>query len=133
MAGRRRLSAGMPRLLGNHAGHLGRVYRREWAMLAETFDLSGALARRLAGLVCVGSVALDASTQALVAAQRARTQGRGRRPSVTELARLQKRHGLDTDSYAAALGQLQAYTPAVARPPNPLAAVRQAVAAANRA
>jgi signal transduction histidine kinase len=133
MAGRRRLSAGMVRLLARHDGLQGYVYRREWAALADAHDLTRPLVRLLAGRVCVAAVNLDASTRALGTARRARARESGRRPSARDVERLARRQGLDEQAYAAALDRLREFVQTNGHTTaDPLAAVRQAVAEANR-
>ena len=107
MGGKRRLSAGAPRLLGSHSGSRGRSYRRSYSALAAEFDLTSPLAKLEAGRVAVAWTNLEAATESLEAARRAREEGRGRRPSPRTLERLARRQGLADTSYAQALNQLR--------------------------
>jgi hypothetical protein len=120
MGGRRRLSAGAPRLLGSHSGARGRAYRRAFNALVAEFDLASALARLEAGRVAVAWVNLEASSESLEAARRAREEGRGRRPSPRTIERLARRQGLADQSYAQALAALRELVGAQ-RPPAPIA------------
>ena len=107
MGGRGRLGGGMPRLLGRHDGPRGRAYRRAYNALAAEFDLGSALARLEAGRVAVAWVNLEASSESLEAARRAREEGRGRRPSPRAIERLARRQGLANADYAQALAALR--------------------------
>ena len=107
MGGRGRLGGGAPRLLGRHDGARGRAYRRAFNALAEEFDLTSPLAKLEAGRVAVAWVNLEASSESLELARKAREAGRGRRPSSRTLERLARRQGLADQSYAAALDKLR--------------------------
>jgi hypothetical protein len=107
VGGRGRLGGGMPRLLGRHDDARGRAYRRAYTALAAEFDLASALARLEAGRVAVAWVNLEASSESLEAARRAREEGRGRRPSPRTIERLARRQGLANADYSQALSQLR--------------------------
>ena len=107
MGGRGRLRAGAPRLLGRHDGTRGRAYRRAYNALAAEFDLGSALARLEAGRTAVAWTNLEAATESLEAARRAREEGRGRRPSPRAIERLARRQGLANADYSQALNQLR--------------------------
>jgi hypothetical protein len=108
MAGRRRLRAGAPRLLGKHDGIRGKWYRECWvALIAEYGSLAG-LRRLEAGRVCVAWVQLRTATAALEDARRAAVEGRGRRPGPRDLERLARRQGLADATYSQALDKLGA-------------------------
>ncbi len=107
MGGRRPLKGGAPRLLGRHDGLEGWAYRRAFDAMAEEFTLSTPLLQFEAGRVAALRVQLEAATRALMAAQRARRIGRGRRPNVQQLERLARRQGLADGSYSQALDKLR--------------------------
>jgi len=107
MGGRRLLKGGAPRLLGRHDGLEGWAYRRAFDALAEAFDLPTPLLRFEAGRVAALRVQLEAATQALTAAQRARRIGRGRRPNAQAIERLARRQGLADGSYSQGLEKLR--------------------------
>jgi hypothetical protein len=109
MGGRGRLSAGMPRLLGNHHGAVGLWYRRAWCALVAEYGepVHGSLAWLEAGRVAAAFTRWRAAQAAWADAQRARSTGKGRRPSPTLLSRLQKRAGIEEESYTRALDRLR--------------------------
>lgn len=108
MGGRRRLKANAPRLLGQHDGRDGRVYRRAYDALESEFGpFRSQLQRNEAGRVAATWLNLQVSTQALAAARRTRERGKGRRPSAQAFERLARRQGLSDGSYAAALDRLR--------------------------
>jgi len=106
MAGRRRLSGGKPRLLGNHHGTPGLWYSECWAALSELAPLTGLL-RLEAGRVCVAWVQFRAATEALQLARRVRKDGKGRRPGGRDIERLARRQGLADGSYSQALDRFR--------------------------
>ena len=108
MGGRRRLRAGAPRMLGRHDGVRGRWFRHAWTALVAEYGPFTGLARLEAGRVALAWVNLEAATEALEAARRAREEGRGRRPSPHAIERLYRRQGLADQSYSQALTQLRA-------------------------
>lgn len=107
MSGRRRLSAGKPRLLGKHDGREGKWYGECWAALSDIAPLSGLL-RLEAGRVCVAWVQFRAATEALQAARRTRRDAKGRRPGGPDLERLARRQGLADGSYSQAFDKFLA-------------------------
>src|SRR5262249_1803359 len=68
----------MPRLLGHHGGHAGRVFRREWQALSSAYQLTTPLAQLAAGAVALPAPDNDCSPGAPAAPTRAR--GRQARP-----------------------------------------------------
>jgi hypothetical protein len=106
MAGRRRLRAGAPRLLGKHDGLRGKWYRECWAALLAEFGALEGLRRLEGGRVAVAWVQLRQATAALEEARRGASEGRGRRPGARDLERLARRQGLADASYSQALDKL---------------------------
>ena len=108
MGGKRRLLGGLPRLLSRHDGPDGRLYRDVFAALeADLGPFVSVLLRLEAGRAAVAWVHLQAASQALAAARRERTHGKGRRPSAREVERLARRHGLADLTYSAAVARLR--------------------------
>ena len=106
MSGRRSLSAGKPRLLGNHHGQVGKWYGECWAALGELAPLTGLL-RLEAGRVCVCWVQFRVATEALEDARRKQRTGTGRRPGGRNLERLARRQGLSDGTFSQALAQFR--------------------------
>ena len=108
MGGRAPLRAGAPRLLSSHGGIGGRAYRRAWAaILAETGPLTDApLLRLMAGRVAVLWCSFEAATRAMSVAQEQRETGRGRRPTMAALDRLEHRLQVASREYGEALDKL---------------------------
>jgi hypothetical protein len=123
MSGRRPLKGGAPRLLTRHDGVEGAAFRRAYADLAEEFDLSSSFLRFEAGRVAALRCQLEFATRALVAAQRARRVGRGRRPNADKIERLSRRQGLADGSYSQGLARLEQLAPRARRPASIAAAV----------
>src|SRR5262245_10448045 len=111
MPGRGRLTGGKPRLLGHHGGWQGKAYGRAWAALEQAHTLDGPLKQLEAGRVAVRFVAWQRAVKALREAERARANGRGRRPSAGLLRQLVKREALEDAAYARALGRLALVAP----------------------
>ncbi len=107
MPSRKPLKGGAPRLYGNHSGTEGRAYRVAYDTLAAEFALTTPLLRFEAGRVAALMVQLTLTTRALVAAQRHRRAGRGRRPNVQQIERLARRQGLSDASYSQAVDKLR--------------------------
>jgi hypothetical protein len=105
------------------------MFRRAYADLAGEFDLSSSFLRFEAGRVAALRVQLEASTRALVDAQRARRIGRGRRPNADKIERLSRRQGLADGSYAQALARLEQLAPRAHKP----ASIADLAAAKKRA
>ena len=104
------LVGGAPRLLGRHDGREGAAYHRAYVALQADLGPFSPLSRLEAGRVAVAWVQLEATTRALVDAQRLRRLGRGRRPSAAAVERLARRQGLADNSYAQALERLRQLT-----------------------
>ena len=109
MGGRSPLSAGQPRVLGRHDGWQGAIFRRAWRALVAEFGLppSGSLLHLEMGRVAGLYVTQEAATRRLADARRARATGRGRRPSESEILRLETRVGLTDVSFVAGLDRLR--------------------------
>jgi hypothetical protein len=107
VGGRGRLGGGAPRLLGRHDGARGRAYRRAFNALVAEFDVTSPLAKLEAGRTALAWTNLEAATESLEAARRAREEGRGRRPSPRTIERLARRQGLANADYAQALAALR--------------------------
>jgi hypothetical protein len=103
MAGRRRLIAGAPRMLGNHQGRRGKWYREVWTALQAEFGHLDGLRRLEAGRVALAWVQLRVATEAMEDARRRAVTGLGRRPGPRDLERLARRQGLADASYSQAL------------------------------
>lgn len=104
----RGLRGGAPRMLGSHGGAAGKLYNRIYGGLAEQFGPFNEVMRFHAGATAALGVTFQQGTEALNDARRARGEGKGRRPSASLIARLEKRQGLAWQSYSAALEKLQA-------------------------
>ncbi len=117
MSGRRRLSAGKPRLLGRHDGKRGRWYSEAWAAISAEFGQPEGLRRIEAGRLCTLWVALRSALEAVEEARRAHTNGRGRRPSSRELERLSRRAGLADTSWAQGLAAFRELAGSTRRKP----------------
>ena len=117
MGGRKVLRRGAPRLLGSHDGVQGRAYARAYADLdAALGPFPTRLLRFEAGRVALARVNLAAASRIRAAARHARETGRGRRPSLPQLERLQRRQALQDQSYGQALAQLRELVAATRRP-----------------
>jgi hypothetical protein len=134
MGGRAPLKDNAPRFLGTHEGKPGRAYRRAYDTLAAEFGpFDRPLLRFEAGRVAIAMLNVEAATRALATARREREQGRGRRPSARDLERLSRRQALQDQSYSQALDRLRELAKGNGHGRiDPLDAVRQAVADANR-
>lgn len=104
----RALTGRMPRMFRSHQGQRGAWFREAYrgleARLAGPFD---AVTRQYAAGVSALWVEWRSDKLAQEEAERARQAGRGRRPSVQEIARLKKRAALSWGSYDAALRRLE--------------------------
>jgi len=85
----------------------GKAYRRAYAALAETFQLDTALLRLEAGRVAALRVQMETTILTLAEAQRARRDGKGRRPNLREIERLSRRAGFADGTYTLALDRLR--------------------------
>ena len=127
----RALRGGAPRMFGNHHGAAGKWYSQHYAALLKQLGPFDGVTRAYAGAAAALWVTFKQDTQALIDAERARRQGRGRRPSTQAIARLKKRQGLSWGSYDAALRRLEVLAAQRKPQSDPLAAVRRAVEEAN--
>jgi hypothetical protein len=132
MAVPRYLGAGVPRLYRDHRTRQAREYGACFADLEAAYDLAAPLARRYAVGVADAYVRWRCATRGLDEAAQLRATGRGRRPSDRAVERLRRRQGLEWSKYEAALRRLDEIAGKRAVEPDPLAAVRRAVAEANR-
>ena len=104
----RALRSGAPRLLGFHGGTRGRWYAGHFQALSHRLGpFKESAVREYAGAVAVAWVGWREATEALTEAQRLRRDGKGRRPSTAQLARLQRRQGLQWQTYDQALRRLE--------------------------
>lgn len=126
------LPSGVPRMFRNHAGLAGRWFREHYTALEQRLGPFDPVSRQYAGAAAALWVTFRQDTTALDEAERARRQGKGRRPSTSAIARLKKRQGLSWQSYDAALRRLEELAARRNGQRNPLEAVRAAVAEANR-
>lgn len=99
----RRLRSGAPRLLGHHGGRRGRWFDEHYRDLARRYAPFDPMLRNYAGSLAALWVAWRESTEAVIAAQEVRQEGKGRRPSVAQIERLKRRQGLAWISYDGAL------------------------------
>lgn len=100
------------------------IDRAGWlAAAAERFGRFDAYTRDYAESVAALRDAWLAADAAVREAQRRRREGRGRRPSLAQIARLQRRAGLAWQSYDGALRRLEELASGNGRPPDDLAAL----------
>jgi hypothetical protein len=122
MPGKRPLKRGAYRLLGHHGGVEGKAFRRFYDALEAAYGpFSTALVRFEASRTAVAAVQVERTTRELVAAQRKRRIGRGRKPNERQVERLARRQGLADGSYAAAVKRLEELTRATQHAGDPLA------------
>ncbi len=100
------LVSGMERVYPDHRRGEARECSGHFQDLAQRFDLSDALARRLAIGASVAWASWRRVTRELHQVQAARENGRGRRPSAQAVERLRRRQALQWSSYDAALKRL---------------------------
>jgi hypothetical protein len=105
--GHKPLARGAVRVLGDHGGAAGRLFRVAYDALAETFPLTTKLLRLEASRAAAAWGRWVGAQRVLEAARREREQGKGRRPSARNLERLSRRVGLEDTSYAAAVDRLR--------------------------
>lgn len=118
-------------MLGRHDGAAGRWYHAHYRALVRQLGPFDDVTRTYAGAVAALFVTFRRDTEALTDAERARRDGKGRRPGVQTIARLKKRQGLSWASYDAALRRLEVLAGQSTAQSDPLAAVRRAVEEAN--
>jgi hypothetical protein len=108
MAGRRRLVGGAVRVLGDHSGIEGWIFRRAYDALVERFgSFDTKLLRLEASRTAAMWVNLELATKDLSAARRRRAKERGRRPGSRDIEKLARRQGLSDSSYQLALNRLE--------------------------
>lgn len=122
MGGPRTLLRGAPRLLGNHGGHEGAVYRQMFAALEAELGPFTDLERLEAGRVAVAWLQLQTATASLVAAQRKRRNARfadklGRKKTDRQMERLARRQGLADQTFSQAIDKLRELTKRRAKTP----------------
>jgi hypothetical protein len=108
--GRRSLRYGAPRQFGDHAGYSSRWYSEHFKALKTRLGPFDGISLQYAGATAVLWVTFKHDTRALEEAQRQRAKGKGRRPSASAIARLEKRQGLAWQSYDSALRRLEELT-----------------------
>jgi hypothetical protein len=135
MGGRSRVAGGFTPWLPDHRGQDGRSFRR---YIDIALELAGPLngSERLRAEVrryAIAGVVYERAARAWADLVDRRERGTGRRPSEQRVERAARRLGLADQTLQAALGCLEALAAArTGRPSDPLVAVRQAVADANR-
>ena len=104
------LKSRAPRLLGDHGGRAGRWFHASMLALRQRYE-NGTPFDQVTLHQAAATSALWAqvreSSADLTEAQRARQDGKGRRPNVTAIARLRKRQALAVKSYTEALRRLE--------------------------
>jgi len=128
----RALRSGAPRLLGNHGGAAGKWFDTHYRALLARLGPFDAMTRDYAGAAAALWVQFREATAAVKAAQEARANGKGRRPSTAAVERLRRRQGLSWQSYDQAVKRLEELSARRAAPADALANVRRAVEEANR-
>jgi hypothetical protein len=103
----RALRNGMPRMFSNHKGARGHWFREHYRALEQRLGTFDSVCREYAGAVAALWCEFRSDTLALEAAEKARDEGQGRRPSAQMIARLKKRAALSWGSYDAALRRLE--------------------------
>ena len=103
----RRLRSGGERILGRHDGARGRTFDAHFRALVLRLGPFDRLARSYASATAALWCDFTDTEHILTDAQRQRREGKGRRPSVSQIARLQKRQGLAWQSYDGALKRLE--------------------------
>jgi hypothetical protein len=139
--GRRRLRGGLERALSDHRSELGKALRREYRALLVGLGIAGdlsarrppSLLEREASRAAWAVVRAREASRAWAAAIEKRRSARGRRPSPRAVERAARRAALDDHAATAAVDRLRELATRNGRPSDPLVAVRQAVADANRA
>lgn len=106
----RALRGGLPRMFRNHLNVRGVWYREHYKALDQRLGPFDQVSREYAGAVAALWCEFRGDTLALEAAELARREGQGRRPSTQAIARLKKRAALSWGSYDQALVRLEALT-----------------------
>ena len=104
---RRALRCGARRMYPTHGGARGRSFGAHYTGLVERFGPFDAFLRTYASGVSALWVEFQTSTQLLEETERARAEGKGRRPSAARLSHLKKRQGLAWQTYDAAVRRLE--------------------------
>jgi hypothetical protein len=108
MAGKKQLVRGAVRILGNHHGKEGKIFRVAFDALVERYGEFGTQLLRLeASRVAALWVHLAIATRELSVARGRRTKERGRRPGARDVERLSRRAGLADSSYQLGLNRLE--------------------------
>lgn len=115
----RALRSGGKRVLGSHDGTRGRRFHAHYKGLTRRWGPLEGLVRDYASATAGLFVTWWDCQEALEVAQRQRRDGRGRRPAAGQIARLQKRAGIQWAAYDSALRRLEEL--AAARPRQTLA------------
>ena len=117
MAGKRQLVRGAVRMLGNHHGLDGKIFRRAYDALVERYGQPETRLLRLeASRVAALWVNLELATRELSTARHRRAKERGRRPGSRDVERLARRQGLADNSYQAGLVRLEEMVGSVKKP-----------------
>ena len=103
----RPLRRGVPRVFRSHAGERGHWFRSQYRALEERLGPFDGLTRQFAASCSALYVEWRSDVRAEEEADRARREGKGRRPSAAVLARLKKRAGLSWQSYDGSLRRLE--------------------------
>ena len=97
----------LPRRFSTHLGQLGARYRIHYEALQEQLGpFTTVLQREAAADAAQCHVIKLQAVEAWQTATEARTSGRGRRPSLSQIIKLQKRVALESSSYTLAFNRL---------------------------
>jgi hypothetical protein len=108
----------VPRRFASHLGALGNEFRRHYVCLLEQWGpFRTELVRQAAADACQAHCVKVQAVRAWEEASRKRTTGRGRRPNVSEIIRLQKRIALESGTYLQSVNRLQDLLGTAKRPP----------------
>jgi hypothetical protein len=100
----------MPRVLEDHRGGAGAVFRRHWLALVQEFGppARGSLIALEMGRAALALVRAESAGRLWLDVEHQRATGKGRRPSAGLLARVQKRAALEESSATSLLDRLRA-------------------------
>jgi hypothetical protein len=103
----------LPRICSDHRSALGVDLRRIWSALVNEFGQPepGSLAALELGRVAAALLRAEGAARAWLDVQHQRDTGKGRRPTIALLARLQKRAALEESSATAMLDRLRGMVP----------------------
>lgn len=103
----RRLRSGAPRLLACHLGSTGKWYDRHVRELRDRLGPFDGVSLAYAGSVAALWIAWRDAARDLDETMRKRQQGKGRRPSTSQVDRARRRAGLAWSDYDGALKRLE--------------------------